>query len=282
MARIYISAFLTLVVLAAALPAKAQDVLPTLPKPIRNLVDEGAQIRFLGKDYGLDAWITIKNGQEQYFYVMPDGKSFVMGVLFDDEGKVVTVRQVQRLREKGDPLLDELTEDLKPQNEISNKEAFEFKSPSERLFQDIENSNWIPFGAMGAPVMYSFIDPQCPHCHAFISDLRSNNMIENGRVQLRIIPVGFREETRAQAAFLLASPNPQERFFKHMDGDKSALPAKAEINQQGVQRNLALMQSWKLDVTPLIVYRDKSGGIKIVRGRPKDINSLLGDIGDRG
>jgi len=96
-----------------------------------------------------------------------------------------------------------------------------------------------------------------------------------------MIPVGFREETRAQAAFLMATPNPQERWFKHMDGDEAAIPAKTELNQQGVQRNLAIMQSWKLNVTPMAIYRAKDGSVKIVRGKPKDSNAMISDIGAR-
>jgi len=100
-------------------------------------------------------------------------------------------------------------------------------------------------------------------------------------VQVRLIPVGFRDETRAQAAFLMATPNPQERWFKHMDGDETALPAKSELNQQGVQRNLSLMQSWKLNVTPMLVYRGKDGSVKIVRGKPQDPAGVIADIGAR-
>ena len=97
-----------------------------------------------------------------------------------------------------------------------------------------------------------------------------------------MIPVGFRDETIAQAAFLLATPDPAARWFKYLDGDETALPAKKEINQQGVQRNLAVMQSWELSVTPLLVYRAKDNTIKIVRGRPKDLQSVINDIGERG
>lgn len=256
--------------------------LPKLPEPIQNLVNEGAQIRYLGRDYGVDGWITIKNGQEQYFYVMPDQKAFLMGVMFDDTGKVVTVDQVSRLRKDGDELLDILADDLTPQGNKAEqkKDQLEFKSPSEQLFFDIENSNWLPLGQSGAPVMYAFIDPQCPHCHHMITDLRKD-YIEAGRVQLRIIPIGFREETRAQAAFLMASPNPQARFFSFLDGDESALPARQDINQQGVQRNLAVMQTWKFNVTPMVIYRAKDGSVKIVRGRPQDIPGLVNDLGSR-
>lgn len=258
--------------------ANAQDAVPDLPTPIQNLVDEGAQVRFLGKDHGFDAWLTIKNGQEQYFYVKPDGSAFLMGLLFNEKGEAVTIDQVQRLRGSDDTLLDALAgEELMTENSAkTTEEAFEFKSPSERLFYEIENSNWVAIGGANAPIVYSFIDPQCPHCHAFIDDLRDE--LEAGRVQLRMIPVGFREETRAQAAFLMATPNPQNRWFRHMDGDESALPAKADLNQQGVQRNLAIMQSWKLSVTPLIIYRAQDGSVKIVRGKPKDLPGMINDL----
>lgn len=271
----------TLVFGADAVLAQSDEPLPELPEPIENLVSEGAQIRYLGRDYGVDAWITVKGGREQYFYVLPDKKAFLMGVMFDESGKLVTAEQVGRLQQSGDDMLDILADDQSTaMAQASDKEEFEFKSPSEQLFYDIENSNWIPIGAQGAPIMYAFIDPQCPHCHAMLEDLKTD-YIDDGRVQLRIIPIGFREETRAQSAFLLAAPNPQDRLFQYIDGDDSALPARSEINQQGVQRNLALMQSWKFDVTPMVIYRSKAGDVKIVRGRPQDIPALVSDLGSR-
>lgn len=254
----------------------AQDALPSLPDPIQTLVDQGAQIRYLGNEHGMDAWITIKNGQEQYFYVKPDGSAFVMGLMFDKTGELVTIDQVSRLRgEDGNEILDALASDV---SSATKAESVAFKSPSERLFHDIENSNWVPMGAAAAPALYAFIDPQCPHCHSFIEDLRKKNILENGRAQLRVIPVGFKEETRAQAAFLLATPNPMEKWYRHMDGDESALPAKSEINQQGVQRNISILQNWELSVTPIILYRALDGSVKIVRGRPKDVDALVADL----
>ena len=274
---------LAAVVMFAAISAHAQEntALPEMPDPLKELANQGAQVRFLGRDYGLDAWITIKNGQEQYFYVLPDKSAFMMGVLFDNKGKLVTVQQVQKLQSQGDTVLDQLADGFGNVGEPAKKEqSKEFETTSERLFNDIENSNWLPLGQPGAPVAYAFIDPQCPHCHDFISDLRKD-YLEKGKVQLRIIPIGFTEETVAQSAYLLAAPNPQERWYKHMDGDKTALPAKSEISQQGVQRNLAIMQSWKFDVTPLIVYRGKDQSVKIVKGQPKDIPAVISDLGAR-
>lgn len=261
-----------------ASPSSAQDSVPEMPAPIQNLVNEGAQARYLGNDYGLDSWLTVKNGQEQYFYVMPDKKSFVMGILFDEKGKIVTVEQVKRLRAQGDTLLETLTDIPVTNSPESNEDSFAFKTPSEQLYADIEASNWISLGPNGAPIMYAFIDPQCPHCHSFVDAIQKGQYFEKGQIQLRLIPVGFKDETRAQAAFLIASPNPEQRWFAHMKGDKDALPAKTDLGQQGVQRNMAVMQAWKFDVTPMIIYRAKDNTVKIVRGKPQDVPSVIADL----
>ena len=58
--------------------------------------------------------------------------------------------------------------------------------------------------------------------------------------------------------------------------------AKSEINDQGVQRNLAVMGSWELTATPMVIYRGKNGLVKIVRGRPKDAQSVIGDLENAG
>jgi len=257
-------------------------LLPKMPDPIQNLANEGAQVRFLGRDNGVDGWIAIKHGQEQYFYVLPNG-SFVTGILFDAKGKAITMDQIHRLRQQNGEILDELTTDT-PQlpthvSEAKKADKYEFKTPSEQLYFDLENSNWLPVGQAGTPLLYSFVDPQCPHCHNMMEAFKP--YIESGKMQVRIIPVGFRDETQAQAAYLLAAPSPVSLYWRYLDGDKTALPASPEISKQGVQVNLSVMQSWKLNVTPLIVYRGKDDKVKIIRGMPKDIDALINDLGAR-
>lgn len=265
------------------LAVRAQnEALPKLPPAIQTLVDQGAQVRFLGKDFGLEGWIVIKNGQEQFFYVLPSGEAFVSGILVDAKGKVITTEQAARLRQSGDDLLEKLSSDNTAQAQASGdtQNKYEFKTPSEKLYYDMENSNWIPLGQAGAPMMYAFIDPNCQHCHAMMNELKEK-YIDTGAAQLRIVPVGFTEQSKAQAAFLMAAPDPAGLLWKHLGGDKEALPAKAEINQQGVERNMAIMQSWKFNVTPMVIYRDKANKVKIVKGRPKDIETLVKDLGVR-
>ncbi len=278
---------LSLVLCALSVPAIAQDKnagIPDVPEALEGLVQRGAQIRYLGKEHGLEGWIAIYQGQEQYYYVTSDKKAFVTGLMFGADGRPITIEQVRDLQAQGGQVLDLLAEPApSATGEASEKplqslaETMKSQTPSERLFTDVENSNWIRLGSESAPVIYSFVDPQCPHCHAMMEEMRKD-YIDKGLVQVRIMPVGFQQGSLAQAAFLLAAPNPAELFYKHLDGDTTALPAKSDISTQAIQKNMALMQAWKFNVTPLTIYRAKDGTVKIVRGKPKDIPALLADI----
>ena len=185
-------------------PAMSDERLPQIPAPIQALVGEGAQIRYMGERYGLESWITILRGQEQYFYVLPSGDAFVMGLLYDDEGNVVTTEQLRNLQEQGDNFLDIIDT---PKSTKSPTSSFAYKTPAERMYEELEDSNWVRFGQSSAPMVYAFIDPQCPHCHAFLKEARKD--IETGKLQIRAIPVGYNSETLSQAALLLASSSPQ-------------------------------------------------------------------------
>lgn len=275
-------------IMLMAMPSFAQgknSIIPDVPLPLQALVDKGAQIRYLGTDHGMDGWIAIYQGQEQYYYITQDKKAFVTGLMFGEDGRPITIDQVKELQAQNGGVLDALAEATppSPEEQAMSKtpktvsDALKVQSPAERMFTDVENSNWIKLGDAKAPVIYSFIDPQCPHCHDFITDIKPK-YLETGTVQVRIIPVGFQQGSLAQAAFLLAAPDAEQRFYKHLAGDKDALPAKSDVSTQAIMKNMALMQAWKFNVTPLIVYRSRTGEVKIVRGVPKDMQTVLADL----
>lgn len=278
-------ALLSLMMVLAA-PSFAQTAakgsMPEIPEALQALADRGAQLRYLGTQHGLDGWIAIYQGQEQYYYVTGDKKAFVTGLMFGNDGQPITIEQVRELQAQGGDVLDLLAEGGAPPAEPpktieSVASSMKTQTPGERMFESVENSNWIRLGQEGAPVIYSFIDPQCPHCHEFITKLRKD-YIDKGLIQVRIIPVGFLAGSLEQASFLLAAPNAEELFYKHLDGDKEALPTKSDISTQAIQKNMALMQAWKFNVTPLTTYRSGTGEVKIIRGVAKDIQALIADL----
>jgi thiol:disulfide interchange protein DsbG len=286
-------AFSGLLVLAALFPlaafagANTGKTGPALPDTLQNLAAKGAQIRYLGREKGLDGWIAIHQGQEQYFYATPDREAVLMGLLFDKSGKMLTIRQVQNLQQGNDPTLESLMDaPMEPtvdplsvlQKQLQAAQKAKPSSPAEELYAALESSNWIALGSnKDAPVVYAFLDPQCVHCHGLMDDIRKD-YLDAGQLQMHMIPVGLRDETKAQAAFLLASADPAARWYRHLDGDASALPIANNTNVQAAEMNLAIMQDWKLDATPILVYRSGKGEIKIIRGRPKNPSDILTDL----
>ena len=286
-------------VMMGSVTARAESAQPSVPEPIQNMVADGAQLRYLGKDLGMDGWIVLKKGQEQYYYVTPDGQGIVMGVLFNNKGDTVTLRQINQLRKKEGAAIDHLAgypevSAKQPDNpesgvpaasstpDFSNPQALiksVVKPKSEQLYDGVAGANWIAIGSDKAPPLYVFIDPECPHCHDLIADIRKAGYLDQGLLQLRLIPVGvLSENSLIEAAYLLASPDPQKELFRHLDGEKGVLLVDKNVNTQGVQRNIKLMQDWNLTSTPFSVYRARDGKVKVLEGRPADIKKIITEL----
>lgn len=298
--RPLLSAIALLTIISSSAMAQIE---PLRPKYIQALEQSGAQITYLGNDLGLDGWLTEKGVQRQFVYVTPNKEAFIVGVLLDRDGQNITAEQIDRYMKKNPAYLEEQLKKMQQQsNAVRSAPApkaekapviqaqapapatvkpipVDPSSPSEKLFAQIEAGNWVEIGQKDAPIVYAFIDPECPHCHQFITDLREANAYDQGNIRTRLVPVGIMgEESLYEAATLINTQNPQKAFFDHLDGDEFALPIDKKVNTQKVQKNMAIMQDWKLDVTPFIVYRNKAGSVKIVRGGPKNLTEFLNDL----
>ena len=278
--------------------AHAGDTGPAVPAPIQALVNDGAQIRYLGADLGVNGWVTIKGGQEQYFYATPDGQAIFSGILFNAKGDAITLQQINTLRGNEGEAIDRIagyvpTTDKKETTvavDTAVNPLPDFKDPAtllktavkgkgEQLYEGAVSANWVSLGNKDAPAIYTFIDPECPHCHDLIQDIRKSGFLENNSLQLRLIPVGVLSEASIkEAAYLLASPAPQEDLYRHLDGDSKALMVDPNANTQGIERNMKLMQDWNLEVTPFSVYKDKNGKVKILQGRPDNLKKIITEL----
>lgn len=261
--------------------AQTDKNLPPLPDALKTYVDQGAQIRYMGREKGFDGWMTVKQGVVEYYYVPAKNPSvFFRGLMFDGNGKALTIAQIDKLKNNSDETLNLMigqTLDQEKDEEVKNEQQGP-KPLSEQLFENIESANWIGIGNPNAPHIYTFVDPRCKHCHRFTADLE--NSIKSGQIQMRIIPVGFIEDTSiAQSAFLLGSENAPQRWMEYVKGDVNQIPVTENLNTQGVESNNAIMLSWKLNSTPITVYRSaKDNKVKIVEGPASNIPSLIADL----
>lgn len=255
-----------------------ESKLPPLPKSLQTYIEQGAQMKYLGRERGFDSWLSIRGGIEEFYHVPANNTStFFMGIMYDESGKPITLDQIRRLQNNNDALLNGMMGEA-PSNNI-RKEIIEQKekTPAQRLYSDVENSNWVVLGNIKAPHIYVFIDPQCPHCHEYLKDLEI--YISAGSIQLRIVPVGVvKPESKGQAAYILAAKNGGKLLYDYIKGDSNALMADDTINLQGAERNLSILQSWKFDVTPVTIYKSSNNQIKLIRGRASNINDIINDM----
>ena len=310
MKNILILSILTLVATSGLV--KAQTSSPALPDYLKKLQDAGAQIQYIGNDLGLDGWMTVKDGNRQYVYVTPNQEAYMVGILLNRQGTLITADQVDRFiksnpsyiedqvqkhlsqgatantttntspvsQTPSSPSTNVATTNASPAPQVNNQDqAIDPTSPSEQLYATLERGNWVEIGSASAPTIYAFVDPECPHCHQFIQDLRDQGAYDANKVKTRLLPVGIMgKDSLYEAAALIEAPSPKEAFFAHLDGDEFALPVDESVSIQKVEKNMSIMQEWELDVTPFIIYRNNTGEVKIIRGRPKDMEALYRDI----
>jgi thiol:disulfide interchange protein DsbG len=298
------------ILLACALLFTMQAVSFAAPDPSTNPVFDflqktGAKFYYLGRANDLDGWFIIKDGQVQILYATPDNKAALIGALISGNGDNVTVGQVTELaarnKEVGDliapgqkqqqaafsgqPIGSPVQSGMPPLVQIPSMpttapSTSPTTSPGERLMHDLASASSVTLGTnTSAPEILMIMDPNCPHCQATWKLLR--DLVMKGSLQLRLIPIGTSEgDSERAAAMLISSTNPLDAWDKYVAGDKSKLagtPGAAPLT--GVRANHMLIDGWKIDRTPYLVYRSKDGKVKIVEGELTALAAVLTDLG---
>ncbi|MEG3766210.1 thiol:disulfide interchange protein DsbG [Alteromonas sp. 14N.309.X.WAT.G.H12] len=167
------------------------------------------------------------------------------------------------------------------------KEALDdyIKGPqSEKKWQALLSSNWIPDGSDDAPkVIYAFIDPNCPYCKQLWEKARP--WIASGKVQMRYILVGIlKADSYGKSAAILSAEDPADALYEHEASESSSLrsltsPSEAVRTQLG--ENHRLMQTLGISAVPAIYYKDKSNGVTLQMGlpTPSQLEQIMGSQG---
>ncbi|MBU6235504.1 MAG: thioredoxin fold domain-containing protein [Alphaproteobacteria bacterium] len=302
-------------------PIAGLDI-PPVPKPLQEQQKAGAQVFFLGKFESLNGWVMVRESQPEFYYSTEDGKAVVMGFLFDENGTMITGEQLKRLETGAKADLQDMVQpktaqsapamtpapaapltavpapnqtqtpaplssmvptaniaDLAPAAPEPNPNQ-QTTGPAAVLLAEMQSAAGLTYGQPNAPMLYAFVDPNCPHCQNFLKDVEP--MVAGGRLAVRVIPVGFTDESLKQAASALASADGAQRFVNYAKGDDKALPVSDTVNTAAVSQNTQIMKNWNLTATPIILYRSaKSGQIQLIRGRPQDLATVAADLTGR-
>jgi len=264
----FFSALVLSLYLLANLPASAQgkaEQPDELPPFLLELRVAGADIRYLGEDYGIYSWLATKDGQVQFFYSIPGGDAIISGgLLIGPDGEAITARRIVSMNEDNPNFAESVKRDSGAESTTTKDRT----SPGERLYAESEGAQWFSIGSDTAPALYVFVDTQCHYCQEYWHDL-ANPYVDEGRLQVRLIPVAvINDKSKSEAAALLSSVSPKTAWQRHVDGDAAALSGGGEnaIAAEAVKRNTEIFMNWKLKSTPYSVYRDSAGDVKVMRG----------------
>lgn len=295
---------------AQPLVSKEKANEPPLPAPLLEQRERGAQVYYLGKFDTLEGWVMIRTGQPEFYYATPGNKAVVLGFLFDAAGKLQTGEQLKQVEAamaagtngmvgpkttpapdtaaKADDKADDKTA---PKTEtavtppavteisppLSTANAAPQKTRADTLFEEVVGGSSAVLGNPNAPAFYAFIDTNCQHCQRFLRE--SEEALLQGRISVHVLPVAFDDKSLKQGAFVLASSDGTQRLLQYAKGKTDALPAPSGVDTKGVENNTKLMSQWNLDGTPIIFYKaGNTGEVKIIRGRPADINAAIADL----
>lgn len=276
------------------LPALAQDA-STVPAPNNGLVNvtqsvpalpnaealeylrsKGNLLQFIGTTGGLDAYMAeAPNGSIQTFYIAPDGKGILAGLMFDTSGRNITMSQVMHLLQTNPNALASVKKLQEKNAKNKNQENMtpqQMMAKAQVVIAAIEKTNWFRMGDEKAPIVYMIMDPNCPWCSRAVHYLEP--IVAKGDVQLRVIQIGMLNETSLpKAAAIVASTNPVETLRQY-EGREKAPPPMESLTQDNillVRQNEQFVRDYELEGTPFFVFRDYQGVPRLIKGLPKNM-----------
>ena len=263
----------------AAWPGDAADA--SGPDLIEALRANGAQVVSLGSRGGLDGYfVTPGDGAGYGLYVTGDGHA-VAGLLYGPDGMEITGAQLAAARpaaasaQRGHAASPQTAAPATAAHAESEGAGRPSSSPSlTRLFQRSAAAFGFTLGRRG-PVVVLLGDATCPFSRSAAA--RLGRAALDGRLQLRVVPVGVLGGAAARrAAAIAADPDPARAWF---EGGGTANRTGAER----IARNNALLDEWGATAVPLIAWSGGDGTVGHRIGDFDDVGAWLKDtlrVGD--
>lgn len=224
---------------------------PTLVE--QHLMSKGVKIiQSFPSVSGFKAIVADNGKEKRLFYVTPDGKSLVAGIVFDTAGNNVTATDMTRagVSDNGNA-------------NIKNIPAPQLES----IWSRAEKLHWIADGKAGAKTIYVFFDPNCPYCHRLWTTLR--NPVQSGKIQVRWLPVPIlKESSKGLGAALYASSNPADAMARMINHQLEPIQVDVMANRN-MAYNLLLLRDTGYTGVPTVLYR-QAGKIHVSMGVPDE------------
>ena len=239
---------------------------PTPPE-LEALQKSGTKLTYLGNDGGVDAYLGENSvGKMQVFYITPDGKHMIAGLMFRADGVNVTGLQVARMEQRLHP------------NAAS---PYLSKMDQKAFLAEFNKAAWFTIGKDDLPMLYMVVDPQCPYCHKAWSEIKDR--IAQGKFSARIVMTSILDGSDPKAASILGRKNPGAAWLRGEGSSEivDVQPAPADEMARGkaaLTLNKAFSGKIKLTGTPFLAYVGKDGKFYSIDGLPDDLDGFLAHL----
>ena len=256
----------------------------------------GARVMALGERGGLEGhFVELADGDAYGLYLTADGHA-VAGLLYGPDGTLLTGRQIAAARNAGGDGLGPAAEssvsaaaatgeDLAgdglhggaapPAGTVRLAHAFADDAPVpgiDALLKRSLSAFGFTLGRAG-PLVAVFADPGCRWSRAAVARLGGAAL--DGRLRLRVVPVGVLGAASAREAAAIASAgDPALAWFEGRHAAATAAGARR------IERNNALFDAWEAGAVPLIAWRARDGRIARRTGDIDDIAAWLEGLPD--
>ena len=251
----------------------------------------GARILVLGERGGLDGhFVELANGDAYGLYLTADGHA-VAGLLYGPDGSLLTGRQIAAAQDAGGDGIG--TAALRTGSAVSrigegsaDGGLHGGEAPSgggfrlahayvddpylpdvEALFERSVSAFGFTLGRAG-PAVVAFAEPGCRWSRAAVVNLAQ--LALDGRLRLRVVPVGVLGAASARKAAAIASAaDPVLAWFEGAVG-----PAGPEGGRR-IERNNTLFDAWGAGAVPLIAWRTRDGRVGHQVGDIDDMDAWM-------
>jgi thiol:disulfide interchange protein DsbG len=241
---------------APAKPGKASE----LPAPIAKMVQTGRGVEIVDSfeaPGGLTGWVVVAaNGERRIFYVTPDGKHAIYGLIFDEGLEDLTREHLKRYPEirRDVPGAGASGSSGSGQSSADNANSqAATEGPDLGPALDLAKMGQaVHVEGRGAPV-YIVFDPSCPFCHQVYRDTRQYL----DRIQIHWIPVGVLSPKSERVAETFIQSADKKRAMESAVSGK--LPEAAVVSATGraiIGHNIGIMKSANVTSVPFILFFD--------------------------
>lgn len=261
--------------LEAGEPASGGDVqMAYAPQSVQKLLESPGDriVRKFKVAKEITGWVLSKQGKDLIAYTVAPENMLVIGSLFDDNTKDLTIQYFRKYTKVFDEPVVRSDSPNTAEDKAVDRQALYEQLTGLNSIQKPGVSQQVgpPTDGVMRPEIYVMVDPRCPYCHLLWEV--THGAVDRGELIVHWVPVAILgDESWRQGAQIVSAQRPYDALASAMQGQRSTTPADSLTNQEQtaskqLQRSNELMLRFGFQGTPAIIWRDRQGSVQLAQG----------------